>query len=179
MMNLQLKNLPLNDELIQKVIRWENDPAISPFITPNYEESDLPLATETGVRESLDNPDKRTYFICVDDKPVGIASIIRNFPALMKKDGNTAWLGIYIGDPDWRSKGIGKTVMALYEEECRKLGYQRIELGVFSHNAGAIRLYERAGFTKIGIIPHFTYSQGEWRDDIRMEKILQNEAGLG
>ena len=91
----------------------------------------------------------------------------------MKNDGKTAWLGIYIGEPDWRSKGIGKTVMALYEEECRSLGYQRIELGVFSHNAGAIRLYERSGFTQIGVIPHFTYSQGEWRDDIRMEKIIR------
>lgn len=177
-MNLQIKNLPLNEELIQTVLRWENDPAISPFITPHYdEESELPLVTEEGVRESLSNPDKRNYFICVDDKPVGIASIIRDFPVLLKKDGKTAWLGIYIGEPDWRSKGIGKTVMALYEEECRRLGYQRIELGVFSHNAGAIRLYERSGFTQIGVIPHFTYSQGEWRDDIRMEKILSSVQG--
>ena len=36
-MNLQLKNLPLNEELIQTVLRWENDPAISPFITPQYD----------------------------------------------------------------------------------------------------------------------------------------------
>lgn len=174
-MNLQLKKIPLNNELIQTVLRWETDPAISPFITPHYEESEQALVTEEDVRESLSNPDKRNYFICVDDKPVGIASIIRNFPALLKTDGNTAWLGIYIGDPEWRSRGIGKMVMALYEAECRKLGYQRIELGVFSHNAGAIRLYEKSGFTKIGVIPHFTYSQGEWRDDIRMEKILRSE----
>jgi RimJ/RimL family protein N-acetyltransferase len=177
-MNLQLKNLPLNEELIQTVLRWENDPAISPFITPHYdEESELPLVTVEGVRESLSNPNKSNYFICVDDKPIGIAAIIRDFPDLLKKDGNTAWLGIYIGDSEWRNKGIGKTVMALYEEECRSLGYQRIELGVFSHNAGAIRLYERSGFTQIGVIPHFTYSQGEWRDDIRMEKILSSVQG--
>ena len=125
----------------------------------------------------LSNPDKRNYFICVDDKPIGIASIIRDFPALLKNDGKTAWLGIYIGEPDWRNKGIGKTVMALYEEKCRSLGYRRIELGVFSHNAGAIRLYERSGFTQIGVIPHFTYSQGQWRDDIRMEKILCHNLG--
>ena len=67
--------------------------------------------------------------------------------------------------------------MALYDEKCRSLGYRRIELGVFSHNAGAIRLYEKSGFTKIGVIPHFTYSQGQWRDDIRMEKILHPDLG--
>ena len=112
-MNVQLKNLPLNEELIQAVRRWENDPAISPFITPHYvETSELPLVTESDVRESLSNPDKRNYFICVDDKPIGIASIIRDFPALLKNDGKTAWLGIYIDEPDWRNKGIGKTVMA-------------------------------------------------------------------
>lgn len=177
-MNLQLKNLPLSEELIQTVLRWVNDPAVSTFITPHYdEESELPLVTEGDVRESLSNPDKRNYFICVDGKPVGIASIISDFPALLKNDGKTAWLGIYIGDPEWRSKGLGKTVMALYEEECRRLGYQRIELGVFSHNAGAISLYEKSGFTKIGVIPHFTYSQGQWRDDIRMEKILLPDLG--
>ena len=177
-MNVQLKNLPLNEELIQAVRRWENDPAISPFITPHYlETSELPSVTEGNVRESLSNPDKRNYFICVDDKPIGIASIIRDFPALLKNDGKTAWLGIYIGEPDWRNIGIGKTVMALYEEKCRSLGYRRIELGVFSHNAGAIRLYERSGFRQIGVIPHFTYSQGQWRDDIRMEKILCHNLG--
>ncbi len=53
-MNVQLKNLPLNEELIQAVRRWENDPAISPFITPHYlETSELPLVTESDVRESL------------------------------------------------------------------------------------------------------------------------------
>jgi len=177
-MNLQLKNLPLNEKLIQKILSWENDPVIAPFITPHYDEAaELPLVTESDVCDSLSNPNKRNYFICVDDKPIGMASIIRDFPALLKNDGNTAWLGIYIGAPDWRNKGIGKMVMALYEEECRKLGYQRIELGVFSHNAGAIRLYERSGFTQIGVIPHFTYSQGQWRDDIRMEKILCHNLG--
>lgn len=179
MMDLQLKNLPLDEELIRLILRWENDPDIAPFITPHFEESELPLVTEADVRESLADPDKRNYFICVNDKPIGVASITRDFPALLKQDGHTAWLGICIGDPEWRSRGIGKTVMALYEAECRKLGYQRIELGVFSHNAGAIRLYEKAGFREIGIIPHFTYSQGEWRDDIRMEKIIRNEAVRG
>ena len=91
-MNLQLKNLPLNEDLIQAVRRWENDPAISPFITPHYEEaSELPLVTESDVRESLANPNKRNYFICVDDKPVGIASIIRDFPALLASE-KQSWL---------------------------------------------------------------------------------------
>ena len=62
-MNVQLKNLPLNEELIQAVRRWENDPAISPFITPHYlETSELPLVTESDVRESLSNPDKRRMY---------------------------------------------------------------------------------------------------------------------
>ena len=87
-MNVQLKNLPLNEELIQAVCRWENDPAISPFITPHYvETSELPSVTEGNVRESLSDPDKRNYFICVDDKPIGIASIIRDFPALLRMTG--------------------------------------------------------------------------------------------
>ncbi|WP_162268604.1 GNAT family N-acetyltransferase [Trichococcus ilyis] len=177
MMDLKLENLPVNDDLIGMILSWENDPAIAPFITPHYEESELPLVTEADVRESLDNPEMRLYFICVDDKPIGIASIIRNFTALLKDDGHTAWLGIYIGDPDWRSKGIGAKVLDLYEEECRKLGYQRIELGVFSHNCGAIKLYEKSGFRRIGIIPHFTYAQGQWRDDVRMEKNLHHDSG--
>ena len=63
-MNLQLKNLPLNEQLIQTVLRWENDPAISPFITPHYdEESELPLATEEGVRGASQSGQAQLFYL--------------------------------------------------------------------------------------------------------------------
>ncbi|MHC4338909.1 MAG: GNAT family N-acetyltransferase [Planctomycetota bacterium] len=49
-------------------------------------------------------------------------------------------------DADHRGKGLGSAAMALLEVEARRLGAEEIALHVFTHNAGAIRLYERMGY---------------------------------
>ncbi len=47
---------------------------------------------------------------------------------------------------DERGKGRGRTAMHWLEDEARRLGETRILLSMFSHNQGAIRLYERLGY---------------------------------
>jgi ribosomal protein S18 acetylase RimI-like enzyme len=49
-------------------------------------------------------------------------------------------------DTSQRGRGIGSAAPAALEEEARRLGATEIALHVFSHNTGAIRLYERLGY---------------------------------
>jgi len=49
-------------------------------------------------------------------------------------------------DPAWRGHGVGSRLLACAEEEGRRLGRERLRLGVVSENTGAKRLYERFGF---------------------------------
>jgi len=65
-----------------------------------------------------------------------------------KMNGDKPYAFIYdvVLSPDVRGKGYGKEVMALTQEEVRKLGMNSIGLHVFGHNEVAISLYEKTGF---------------------------------
>jgi len=52
-------------------------------------------------------------------------------------------------DGGHRGKGYGRAIMLAGEDECRRLGYARLDLNVFGNNTTAIRLYESLGYTVI------------------------------
>ena len=56
-----------------------------------------------------------------------------------------AVFGISIKEKYWNN-GIGSTLIKEIIKEAKKMGYEQIELGVFSDNEKARRLYERSGF---------------------------------
>jgi RimJ/RimL family protein N-acetyltransferase len=58
-----------------------------------------------------------------------------------------AIMGILIGEPQWRSKGVASEVLATGNSwMCQHLGIQDILLGVQRKNLAAIRAYEKIGF---------------------------------
>ena len=72
---------------------------------------------------------------------------------------------IFILDKDYQGKGIGKEVMRLvlsYAFDQMKM--QKVFLETSEFHANAIKLYEKAGFEKIKIIPNdrTIFHQGEW-----------------
>ncbi len=52
--------------------------------------------------------------------------------------------------PSARGKGIGSKLLGALLDRVREAGYPSISLSVDRNNAGAIELYERHGFTKVG-----------------------------
>jgi len=52
---------------------------------------------------------------------------------------------IFIADA-WRGRGIGSEALDFAAEWCRERGMAALRLEVWTGNAGAIRLYQRAGF---------------------------------
>ena len=56
---------------------------------------------------------------------------------------------------DQRGLGIGRLLIdACIAEARRGIGVEMLTLTVTASNAGAVRLYERAGFTRYGSLPH-------------------------
>ena len=53
-------------------------------------------------------------------------------------------------DPEYQNKGTGQRCLELFEENCKKDGYESIRIDVFSTNAKAIHIYEKFGYTKVG-----------------------------
>ncbi|OZJ02361.1 hypothetical protein BZG36_04475 [Bifiguratus adelaidae] len=63
--------------------------------------------------------------------------------------GSRAWCAGLAVVPEYRSKGVGKLLMAEYLRVLRTSPLvQTVQLDVYQENPGAIKLYERSGFTK-------------------------------
>lgn len=112
------------------------------------------------------------YLIHLDGQVIGEMDYQVDPAHLFKKEVGTAWIGISIGEEIGRGKGIGYLAMQHLEEQIKRQGLKRIELGVLEFNASAIKLYQKSGYTEIGRIKDFTYWQGKMWQDIRMEKYI-------
>jgi len=171
-MNILFQPLTMTEPLAQIMATWYNDPEIAPFIHPTFTQSE-PQKFTAQLLMDQDAPSSIQRIVILDDlKPIGELSITRDFHWLMGSHESTAWISICIGEKSYWGIGIAKLAMAYLEEECRRLGFKRIELGVFENNLKAQALYQKMGYVPFARTEHMTYSQGAWRDDIRMEKFL-------
>lgn len=78
---------------------------------------------------------------------------------------------VYV-DRDQRGRGIGDALLGALEERARTLGYHKMVLAAFPTNAPGMRLYERHGFTRVGVYREQGRLDDRWVDVIIMEKIL-------
>ncbi len=169
----EVKKDSLDDFIL--ISKWNNDASIKHFVTPNFTGGDLPDSTpEQLLENALNKSATHFYIILADDIAVGEFSIQIDPPQLHKKIENTGWIGITIGEEKYRGRGIGSAAIKFMEDKCRELDLVRIELGVFAFNHNAIRSYLNAGYKEFAVLKDFTYNDGKWHDDIRMEKYLRD-----
>ncbi|WEG10899.1 GNAT family N-acetyltransferase [Pullulanibacillus sp. KACC 23026] len=171
-MSISFKKLIEPDSDLASVIsQWENDPSIIPLTRPNQNQEELDHREEVTVEELMKRMEHhQIYLIYLDDQLVGEMNYMVDPSHLYKKETGTAWIGITIGEPVGRGKGVGYKAIQFLENEIKKQGLNRIELGVFEFNQTAHKLYSKMGYKEIGRIDQFTYWQGKMWTDIRMEK---------
>ncbi|MFG6146864.1 GNAT family N-acetyltransferase [Halobacillus sp. B23F22_1] len=173
-MTLQFIQLTQADPAIVEVLnRWGNDPYLVPLTRPNQTQAEVEQKewiTVDDLNERLE--DHFIYLIYLDHVLVGEMNYMIDPDHLYKKEQGTAWIGISIGEPEGRGKGIGYKALRYLEQQIKANGYQRIEIGVFEFNTQAHKLYKKLGYKEIARIPDFTYYNGARRADIRMEKYL-------
>ena len=160
-------------DLIEQINRWDNDPTLIPLVRPNRNKTEF----EKRYKMTIEDLTKRLeshhiYLIYLNDKVVGEMNFMVDPGHLFNKVPGTAWIGITIGEPEGRGKGIGKEAIEYLEEQIKKQGLKRIELGVFEFNTPAQNLYKKMGYKEIGCIENFTYWNEQMWTDIRMEKYL-------
>jgi ribosomal protein S18 acetylase RimI-like enzyme len=73
--------------------------------------------------------------------------------------------------PDYRGRGIGARLMDQALKKAFTTGIVRVELSVQADNTRAIRLYEKVGFVREGILPDAVFVDGEFNDAIAMALI--------
>jgi L-amino acid N-acyltransferase YncA len=84
---------------------------------------------------------------------------------------------VYI-HPDCIGNGIGSALLPVLIAACEKLGCrQMIAVIGDSQNFASIRLHEKFGFTRVGLLPAVGYKFGRWVDSILMQRALGSGAG--
>lgn len=101
--------------------------------------------------------------------------IIRGFIIVLYRSGSSvAGIETVNVDPMFRKQGVGTQLLASAEEDIQRKRARKIRLEVSITNHAAIRLYERAGYHRIGVLKnyyHFLHDRS--RDAVRMAKELR------
>ncbi|MFD0560809.1 GNAT family protein [Kitasatospora saccharophila] len=88
----------------------------------------------------------------------------------------SANLGYWV-DARYAGRGLA-TAAAL--QACRTadelLGLHRVEAGTLLANLASQRVLAKCGFTRIGTAPEYLHIDGEWRDHVIFQKILNDRA---
>lgn len=109
----------------------------------------------------------------IDGELAGNASIscVTNF----KKIKHRAEFAIAIKQKFW-NKGIGNILMSQIIKEAEKMGYEQIELGVYSDNMKAQSLYKKHGFEVWGSVKNaYKLKDGTYHDEILMGRSLHEK----
>jgi ribosomal protein S18 acetylase RimI-like enzyme len=106
------------------------DPALAIEASRRSSEELLPLG--------LESPGQHLWTAYDDDVPVAVLWI--------SVDGGRGYIYDIEVVPDQRRRGYGREVLDAGARAARDLGAAELGLNVFGHNAGALALYEQAGY---------------------------------
>mgnify|MGYP005840662001 CR=1 FL=1 len=107
--------------------------------------SHLVITSEDGLKQSLFGEDKfvEVYLAEYDGKVAGQALFFRNYSTFLGKPG------IYLEDlyvkPEFRGKGIGKSLLMKVISIAKERNYGRVEWSVLDWNKPAIDFYNSLG----------------------------------
>jgi putative acetyltransferase len=136
-------------------------PQINPFML--YEQMDrnsfLPVFMELITKEVL-------YVFEDDSIPTGMCKLVPQ----QHRNTHVLYLGSVAVHPFFAGKGEGLKMIHEIIEYAGQNDFLRIELSVAAVNAKAIRLYEKAGFVKEGLLKNFTFlkSENKFLDEVMM-----------
>jgi RimJ/RimL family protein N-acetyltransferase len=151
-------------DLHEAMARWSNDSEYMRLLIYGPA-CPRPADAFTPDDDRRDNPSEISFAIrtLADDKLIGECELEVSW------NHQSAWVGIGIGEPDYRGKGYGTDAMrVLVGYGFRELGLHRIQLGVFGFNTRAIRSYEKAGFVREQVLRGGIFKDGVHYDEYRM-----------
>lgn len=84
---------------------------------------------------------------------------------------HVADFSVYVERP-WRGRRVGRALLEALVAVARAIGYHKMVLAAFPFNAAGMALYERLGFSRVGVYREQGLLDGAWVDVIAMERLL-------
>ena len=106
----------------------------------------------------------------------GVAAGMFKLNRYSYRTSHVAYLGGLAIHPSRSGKGLGSQMMKEIMDYAKEQGILRIELSTAVINEKAIRLYEKAGFQKEGILRKYTYlkKENQYLDEVMMAWINES-----
>lgn len=150
---------------------WEDVAVL--FLAPNcrWGTARMPYQSRDDIKHKLANPPpgmrRLVAVINSEQKIVGFV----NLRAFSDRRAHVGSIGIFVHD-DYQNQGIGSQLMAAIIDLAENwLNLKRLELIVNTDNPSAIRLYEKFGFEKEGILKKDAFRDGAYIDAYTMAKV--------
>jgi putative acetyltransferase len=131
----------------------------------------IPYPSASVWRQRLAEPREGAYELVavVGERVVGTLGLQTFHNRPRRAHAGTIGIGVH---EEWQGKGIGSAlVRAAVELADRWLNLRRIELEVFADNEPAIRLYERFGFEREGLLRQYAFRDGRYVDAYMMARL--------
>jgi phosphinothricin acetyltransferase len=75
-----------------------------------------------------------------------------------------------------RGQGIGAVLLDALCAEAERAGFHKLIGKVFTTNAASVAMFDRRGWTRVGVHVRHGRLEGEWRDVLVVEKLLGDAA---
>lgn len=157
---------PEDLDFVHRIENTEEFWEVSATQTP-YSRYMIKQYLENAHRDIYDVKQLRLVICDLQKKEVGLIDIFDFEP----KDRRAA-IGILIADAADREKGYGAEALGLICSYCFKhLALHQVYANITQGNETSIKLFEKQGFQKVGVKKDWTYSQGQFKDEILYQLI--------
>lgn len=152
---------PLRMEDADCIGRWRNAEELRQVLSIDYPVSLISIEEWLRrVTERKENPTDISLAICFGEKFVGTTGI--HDISLRHRH---ATFGIYLGEEDYRKKGVGSVVYTLLLKYAfNELDLRAVEANVYGDNEPSKKLHERMGFELAGCKPEWEFRNGKYQD---------------
>lgn len=162
---------PVEKDDATRLLLWENDPKNWRVSGTEVPFSHHAISEYIEQAQHIRTHGQLRLMICVigTDEPVGTVDL---YNADFKH--SRAAIGILIAAEEDRRKGYALEALELVEEYVREIpGFHNLYCSIHGDNAASRKLFESAGFMKVGERKDWFLEKNRWVDEILYQKCLE------
>lgn len=161
---VSLRALKNEDEML--ILKWKSNEELREMLGTVYPISEL--EHKQWFENKMLEKNNKNFVIEVNNQAKGLLGFNQ-----IDWINRNAEIFIFIGEASQQGMGIGKQAMQqLIDFSRNNLNLHMLYLNVFSYNYGAIKMYEKIGFSIDGRLRESKFSKGKFHDTIIMSKLL-------